>query len=142
MPTWRRRVTSAIGTTTASAKRRETLTLGRYDATAPARVPRPLEVTDFGMGLSLAEARLLLMKAKPSLERGVSPLRAKTEKKAAETEALTIGKWVERNLEFKGNSKNKGEQLADSTLAMRRSTNKRALEKSPDKLMFEEITPN
>jgi hypothetical protein len=37
-------------------RRRETLTLGRYDATAPARVPRPLDVLENGMGLSLAEA--------------------------------------------------------------------------------------
>lgn len=123
-------------------KRRETLTLGRYDATASARVPRPLEVLEFGMGLSLAEARLLLNKAKRSLEQGVSPSRAKAEKKAAETEALTFGKWVERYLEFKGDPKSKGEQLADSTLAMRRSTYKRALEKPLGKLMLEEITPN
>lgn len=123
-------------------KRRETLTLGRYDATAPARVPRPMDVLDFGMGLSLAEARLLLIKAKRALEQGVSPSRAKAEKKAAETEALTFGKWVERYLEFKGDPKSKGEQLADSTLAMRRSTYKRALEKPLGKLMLEEITPN
>jgi hypothetical protein len=68
-------------------KRRETLTLGRYDATASARVPRPLDVLEFGMGVSLAEARLLLNQAKRSLEQGVSPSRAKAEKKAAETEA-------------------------------------------------------
>jgi len=103
-------------------KRRETLTLGRYDATAPARVPRTLDVLDFAMSLSLAEARLLLIKAKRSLEHGVSPSRAKAEKKAAETDALTFGKWVERYFDFKGDPKGKGEQLADSTLAMRRST--------------------
>jgi len=123
-------------------KRRETLTLGRYDATASARVPRPLEVLEFGMGVSLAEARLLLSQAKRSLEQGVSPSRAKAEKKASEAEALTFGKWVERYLEFKGDPKSKGEQLADSTLAMRRSTYKRALEKPLGKLMLEEITPN
>ena len=123
-------------------KRRETLTLGRYDPTAPARVPRPLDVLDYGMGLSLAEARLLLIKAKRSLDEGVSPSRAKAEKKAAETDALTFGKWVERYFEFKGDPKSKGEQLADSTLAMRRSTYKRALEKPLGKLMLEEITPN
>jgi hypothetical protein len=123
-------------------KRRETLTLGRYDATAPARVPRNLDVLDFGMGLSLAEARLLLTKAKRSLDQGVSPSRAKAEKKAAETDALTFGKWVERYFDFKGDPKSRGEQLADSTLAMRRSTYKRALEKPLGKLMLEEITPN
>lgn len=108
-------------------KRRETLTLGRYDAAAPARVPRPLGVLDYGMGLSLAEARLLLIKAKRSLEQGVSPSRAKAEKKAADTDALTFGKWVERYFEFKGDPKSKGEQLADSTLAMRRSTDEDVL---------------
>jgi integrase len=123
-------------------RRRETVTLGRYDATAPARVPRSLDVLEYGMGLSLAEARLLLTKAKRSLEQGVSPSRAKAEKKAAESDALTFGKWVERYFEFKGDPKSKGEQLADSTLAMRRSTYKRALEKPLGKLMLEEITPN
>ena len=49
---------------------------------------------------------------------------------------------VERYFEFKGDPKSKGEQLADSTLAMRRSTYKRALEKPLGKLMLEEITPN
>lgn len=92
-------------------KRRETLTLGRHDATAPARVPGPLDVLDFGMSLSLAEARRLLIKAKRSLEQGVSPSRAKAEKKAAETDALTFGKWVERYFECKGDPKSKGEQL-------------------------------
>jgi nitrite reductase/ring-hydroxylating ferredoxin subunit len=57
-------------------RRRETLTLGRYDATAPARVPRSLDVLEYGMGLSLAEARLLLTKAKRALEQGVPPSRA------------------------------------------------------------------
>lgn len=94
------------------------------------------------MGLSLAEARLLLIKAKRSLEEGVSPSCAKAEKKAAKTDALTFGKWVERYFEFKGDPKSKGEQLADSTLAMRRSTCKRALEKPLGKLMLEEVTPN
>lgn len=57
------------------------------------------------MGLSLAEARLLLTKAKRSLEQGMSPSRAKAEKKAAESDALTFGKWVERYFEFKGDPK-------------------------------------
>jgi len=69
-------------------RRRETLTLGRYDATAPARVPRSLDVLEYGMGLSLAEARLLLTKAKRALEQGVSPSRAKAEQKAAESEHI------------------------------------------------------
>lgn len=93
------------------------------------------------MGLSLAEAQLLLIRAKRSLEQGVSPSRAKAEKKAAQNEALTFGAWAERYFEFKSDPKSKGEQLADSTLAMRRSTYKRVLEGPFGKSMLERVQP-
>ncbi len=52
--------------------RRETLTLGRGGATPPARVPRSLDVLGYAMGLSLAEARLLLTQMRRAVEQCVA----------------------------------------------------------------------
>lgn len=122
--------------------RRETLTLGRYDSAAPMKATRELEDLEYGIGLSLAEARLLLTRARRSVEKGESPSRAKAEKRSEAAQALTFGAWAERYFQFKADPKSGAEQLADSTLAMRRSTYKRALEQPFGKLMLEEITPN
>lgn len=122
--------------------RRETLTLGRYDPAAPSKATRELDALDYGMGLSLAEARLLLTRARRSVEKGESPSRVKAEKRTEAAQALTFGAWAERYFEFKADPKSGAEQLADSTLAMRKSTFKRALEQPFGKLMLDEITPN
>lgn len=121
--------------------RRETLTVGRYDAQAPAKAPRELEELQYGMTVTLAEARLLLTRARRSVEKGESPSRAKAEQKAATAEARNFGAWAEAYFQHKADPKSKGEQLADSTLARRRSTYRRTLEQPFGRLMLQEITP-
>ncbi len=118
--------------------RRETLTIGRYDATLKeTREPATLV---FGMSLSLAEARRLLSDARRNVEAGVSPSRAKVEKRTAMAEALTFGGWALKYFAFKSDPKSGEERLADSTLAMRKSIYTRALDAKLGKLKLEEIT--
>jgi hypothetical protein len=50
--------------------RRETLAIGRYDETRSRDVVRELNGLDYGDSLSLSEARLLLTRARRSLELG------------------------------------------------------------------------
>src|SRR5450432_1314936 len=56
--------------------RRETLVIGQYDSTLGMRKPRESNVLDYGMSVTLAEARLLLARAHRSVEQGESPSRA------------------------------------------------------------------
>ncbi|KWA45816.1 integrase [Burkholderia multivorans] len=121
--------------------RRETLAIGRYDADLarmPARDPDALE---YGMGISLREARTLLDRARREVERGVSPSRAKAEKRTAAAEARTFAGWAEDYFRHKADPRSGAEQLADSTLAFRRSTYRRILEPEFGKLKLEEVTP-
>lgn len=119
--------------------RRETLAIGRYDPTC--KVTRDLEVLEYGMSMSLREARTLLDRARRDVERGVSPSRAKVEKRTAANQALTFDGWAQKYFQFKADPKSGEERLADSTLAMRKSVYKRALEAELGKLKLEEITP-
>lgn len=114
-------------------KRRETLVIGQYDPSLGARNPRLLDELDYGMALSLAEARLLLTRATRSVEKGESPSRGKVQKRIQAAEALTFGSWVEKYFEEV--------TLADSTKAMRRSVYDRNLKKEFGRLKLEEITP-
>lgn len=121
--------------------RRETLAIGRYDADlarAPTREPDALE---YGMDMSLREARTLLDRARRDVERGASPSRAKVEKRTAAAEALTFGGWAENYFKHKGDPKSGAEQLAESTLAMRRAAYRRCVEAELGKLKLEEVTP-
>lgn len=119
--------------------RRETLAIGRYDPTSKlARDPDELE---YGMSLSLREARSLLDRARRDVERGISPSRAKVEKRTAANEALTFGGWAEKYFKHKADPKSGAEQLADSTLELRRSTYRRAIEPELGRLKLEEVTP-
>ncbi|BEU97176.1 hypothetical protein ACDW_28810 [Acidovorax sp. DW039] len=120
--------------------RRETLTIGKYDDTAGAKHPREPEALEFGMTVSLAEARTLLSVARRLVERGESPSRSKAERRQDAADALTFGRWAERYFEDKSDPKN-GARLADSTLAMRRSVYKRYLEGPFGKLKLDEIKP-
>lgn len=113
--------------------RRETLVIGQYDADLGAKHQRELDQLHFGMPLSLAEARLLLTRARRSLEQGESPSRSKVEKRIEASEALTFGKWAEKYFAEA--------RLADSTRAMRRSVYVRNLATEFGRLMLEEITP-
>jgi integrase len=119
--------------------RRETLAIGRYDPTC--KVTRDPEVLDFGMRLSLREARTLLDRARRDVERGVSPSRAKVEKRTQSAEALTFSGWAASYFEHKADPKSGAEQLADSTLAFRRSTYRRVVEPELARLRLEEVTP-
>ncbi|MEX3690459.1 tyrosine-type recombinase/integrase [Paraburkholderia sp. BR14263] len=114
--------------------RRETLVIGRYDPRLPARGIREEQELGFGMSLSLAEARLLLERARRIVEQGISPSRAKVEKRVEVAEALTFGKWAEKYFAEAS--------LAESTRAMRKSVYDRNLATEFGRLKLEEITPS
>ena len=121
--------------------RRETLTIGRYEASRGNRGSDAVESLDYGMSLSLQDARALLDRARRAVEQGESPSRAKAEKRTAANEALTFDGWAQRYFAFKADPKSGGQQLADSTLAVRVSTYKRVLADKLGKLKLEEVTP-
>ena len=75
------------------------------------------------------------------MELGHSPSRAKVEKRTAANDALTFDGWAHRYFEFKADPKSGGQQLADSTLAVRKSTYKRVIADKLGKLKLEEVTP-
>lgn len=119
--------------------RRETLTIGRYDETLSTKSTRELDELEYGISLTLAEARALLSDARRSVEKGQSPSRAKAEKRTQIAESLTFGSWADRYFADKSDPQN-GARLADSTLAMRRSIYNRDLVLPFGKLKLEEIT--
>lgn len=121
--------------------RGETLTIGRYDARLARNPARELDTLEFGMDVSLAEARTLLDRARRDVERGVSPSRGKADKRTAAVESLTFGGWAEGYFAHKADPKSGAERLADSTLAMRKSVYKRAIEPALSKLKLDELTP-
>ena len=114
--------------------RRETLVIGPYDSTLGMRKPRESSLLDYGMSITLAEARLLLARAHRSVEQGESPSRAKAEKRAEASEVLTFGKWAEKYFAEA--------TLAASTKAMRKSIYDRNLAAEFGRLKLEEITPS
>jgi integrase len=120
--------------------RRETLTLGRYDGRVPMKGSRPTEELEYGISLSLSEARALLAVARRSVERGESPSRAKGEKRNQAAQTLTFGGWAERYFEFKADPNSGAERLADSTLALRQSIYKRILADPFGRLKLEEVS--
>lgn len=113
--------------------RRETLVIGQYDSSLGARKPRDSEELNYGMSLTLAEARLLLTRAHRSVEQGESPSRAKVEKRIAAAETLTFGRWAEKYFAEA--------DLAESTRAMRKSVYDRNLAVEFGRLKLGEITP-
>lgn len=113
--------------------RRETLVIGKYDSSRGARQPRDSGELAFGQPVTLAEARLLLARARRSVDLGESPSRAKIGKRLEAAEALTFGAWAERYFAEV--------HLADSTKAMRRSVYVRNLATEFGRLKLEEITP-
>ncbi len=113
--------------------RRETLVIGKYDATRGAKVPREAQDLTYGLSITLAEARLLLARAHRSVEQGESPSRAKVDKRRETAEALTFGAWALKYFDEA--------DLADSTKAMRRSVYDRNLASEFGRLKLEEITP-
>lgn len=96
--------------------RQETVTFGRYGAG----------------GITLAEAREELAKAKRMVAEGKSPAREKARDKARVKDAETFGAWAEQWL--------KKHQMAESTRDMRRSVYERDLKARFGKLKLAEIT--
>jgi integrase len=121
--------------------RRETLAIGRYDADLARQPTREHESLEYGMSLSLREARQLLDRARRDVERGVSPSRAKVEKRVSAAGASNFGGWAENYFKRKGDPKSGAEQLAESTLALRRAAYRRVIEPELGKLKLEEVTP-
>jgi integrase len=113
--------------------RRETLVIGRYDPSLPARKAREAGELSFGMSVGLAEARLLLAQARRAIQCGDSPSRSKVETRVQANEALTFGNWAEKYFAEAA--------LAESTRSMRKSVYERNLETEFGRLKLEEITP-
>ena len=121
--------------------KRETLTIGRYLEGTRSRTEVELDTLDFGAVISLADARALCDRARRMVKAGLSRSKVKVEKRASAAEAPTFGAWAARYFEFKADPKSGDEQLADSTLAMRKSIYKRLLEDPLSKKRLEEIKP-
>jgi len=121
--------------------KRETLTIGRYEDGTPSRSQDELSGIDFGKVVSLADARVLHDRARRMVQAGVSPSKAKVEKRLRREEADTFGGWANRYLEFKADPKSGDEMLADSTLQLRKSIYRRLLEPKLAKLPLVEIRP-
>lgn len=121
--------------------KRETLTIGRYEEGTPSRAADELNGLDFGNVLSLADARALHDRARRMVKAGVSPSKAKIEKRTVAADAQTFGAWADKYFEFKADPKSGGEQLADSTLALRKSIYRRLLEKPLGKKNLDDIKP-
>lgn len=121
--------------------RRETLTIGRYNSGRESRGHAEIQLLDYGAVLSLQDARILLDRARRSVEQGESPSRAKAEKRITANEALNFDGWTQKYFEFKADPKSGAQQLADSTLAIRKSTYKRVIAEKLGKLKLEEVTP-
>lgn len=113
--------------------RRETLVIGQYDEELGAKCQRDPSELDYGMQLSLAEARLLLMRARKSIESGDSPSRTKVERRIEINEAMTFGLWLEKYFEGAG--------LAASTRVVRRCIYDKHLASAFGRLKLDEITP-
>ncbi len=119
--------------------RRETLVVGRYDETLGSKSTRQLDQLSYGISMSLAEARVLLADARRGVEVGVSPSRAKMASREQVSEALTFGKWTESYFTFKADPKSGDEQLADSTLQLRRSNYRRLLQEQLGERRMDDI---
>jgi hypothetical protein len=104
-----------------------------YDATLGARKPRDVQALGYGQQLTLAEARLLLVRAHRVVQQGESPSREKTDKRREDAEALTVGAWAQKYFAK--------DAIADSTRAMRKSVYERNLASEFGRLKLPEITP-
>ena len=121
--------------------KRETLTIGRYEDGIPSRTQDELVGLDFGRVISLADARALHDRARRMVQSGMSPSKAKAEKRIQKDQADTFGGWVERYFEFKSDPKSGDEMLADSTLELRKSIYRRILAPELASLRLQEIRP-
>jgi hypothetical protein len=112
--------------------RRETLALGRNDEAQARELPRKLEELEYGAGMSLAEARLLLTRARRTVESGQSPAREKVEARSKLREELTLNGWAEKYFE--------DAKISDSTLEMRLAIYIRDIKPIFGRKRLEEVT--
>lgn len=120
---------------------RETLTIGRYLPGTTSRSKDGLATLDYGVVVSLKDARALRDRASRQVEAGISPSKYKVEKRGQAADSDTFGAWVQKYFEYKADPKSGDEKLADSTLALRKSVYKRILEAPLGKKRLEEIKP-
>lgn len=120
---------------------RETLTIGRYAPGTPSRCAAEVDSLEYGSVVSLKDARALRDRASRQVESGVSPSKAKVEKRTTAVGGDTFGAWVKRYFEFKADPKSGDEKLADSTLELRKSVYRRILEIPLGKKRLHEIRP-
>lgn len=130
------RVTGAHG-----VAKRETLTIGRYEQGIANRMEDELKVLDYGLAVSLKDARALRDRASRLVEVGESPSKAKVVQRAAAAETPTFGSWAQKYFDFKSDPKSGEECLADSTLDLRKSVYRRLLQVPLGKKRLEEIKP-
>lgn len=119
--------------------KRETLTIGRYEPGTESCTREQLAALDYGAVVSLADARALRDRASRQVKVGVSPSKAKVQQRTADADADTFGAWVQRYFDFKSDPKSGDEQLADSTLELRKSVYRRTLEQPLGKKKLKDI---
>jgi integrase len=120
---------------------RKTLVIGRYEPGTQSRRLDELDSLAYGAVVSLKDARWLCARAGREVAAGRSPSETKAEKRRAEAAADTFGGWAAKYFEFKADPKSGDEQLADSTLALRKSVYRRLLEQPLSKKRLDEIRP-
>ena len=118
---------------------RETLTIGRYEPGTDSRTQEQLYALEYGAVVSLVDARALRDRASRQIKARVSPSKAKVQQRTADAESDTFGAWVQRYFDFKSDPKSGDEQLADSTLELRKSVYRRTLEQQLGKKTLREI---
>lgn len=110
----------------------QTLVIGQYEPDTPScDTDEQIMALQYGSIVSLKDARRLLDRAKREVKAGQNPSKAKVEQRIAvakaDDEAATFGAWVEKYFEHKADPKSGEEQLAESTLEMRKSNFARLL---------------
>lgn len=121
--------------------KRETLTIGRYEPGTSNRSDAELKDLEYGAVVSLKDARALRDRASRKVDAGESPSKAKVLKRAEKADADTFGTWTQTYFDFKADPKSGEEQLADSTLALRKSVYRRLLQQPLGKKRLDEIKP-
>ena len=98
--------------------KRETLTVGRYQAGTVSRTGGTLADLEYGDVVSLKDARALRDRASREVDAGRSPSKSKALKRTTDAHVDTFGGWAQAYFEFKSDPKSGDEQLAESTLKL------------------------
>lgn len=108
--------------------KRQTLTIGQYEPATPNRSDAELQVLDYGVVLSLKDARTLRDRASRQVAAGENPSKAKVLKRTANADEGTFGVWAAEYMKFKSDPKSGEEQWAESTQGLKTSIYQRLLE--------------